>query len=80
MPELRKDPIVGRWVIIASERAMRPNEFKGDAQAQQNPGLCPFCEGHEDKTPPEIVAYRDRGPARTGRDGGCGSCRTSSRR
>lgn len=61
MPELRKDPIVGRWVIIATERAMRPNDFKGDAQAQHNPGLCPFCEGHEDKTPPEIVAYRERG-------------------
>ena len=24
MPELRKDPIVGRWVIIATERAKRP--------------------------------------------------------
>ena len=24
-------------------------------------GLCPFCEGQEDKTPPEIVAYRERG-------------------
>ena len=22
---------------------------------------CPFCEGHEDKTPHEILAYRDRG-------------------
>ena len=27
MPELRKDPIVGRWVIIATERAMRPGNF-----------------------------------------------------
>lgn len=61
MPELRKDPIVGRWVIIATERAMRPNDFKGDSQAQAHPGLCPFCQGQEDKTPPEIVAYRDRG-------------------
>lgn len=60
MPELRKDPIVGRWVIIAHERAKRPHDFKADAQAQAEPGLCPFCEGNEDKTPPEIVAYRDR--------------------
>lgn len=61
MPELRKDPIVGRWVIIATERALRPTDFKGDAQGQAHAGLCPFCQGHEDKTPPEIVAYRDRG-------------------
>jgi UDPglucose--hexose-1-phosphate uridylyltransferase len=61
MPELRKDPIVGRWVIIAHERAKRPHDFKGEAQAQAGVGLCPFCEGQEDKTPPEIVAYRERG-------------------
>ena len=28
MPELRKDPIVGRWVIIAHERAKRPHDFR----------------------------------------------------
>ena len=27
MPELRKDPVVGRWVIIATERARRPSDF-----------------------------------------------------
>ena len=31
MPELRKDPIVGRWVIIAHERAKRPHDFKAEA-------------------------------------------------
>jgi UDPglucose--hexose-1-phosphate uridylyltransferase len=61
MPELRKDPIVGRWVIIAHERAKRPHDFKLEAHEQIDPGLCPFCEGNEDKTPPEIVAYRERG-------------------
>jgi UDPglucose--hexose-1-phosphate uridylyltransferase len=61
MPELRKDPIVSRWVIIAHERAKRPHDFKGEAQAQAEGGLCPFCEGQEDKTPPEVLAYRDRG-------------------
>jgi UDPglucose--hexose-1-phosphate uridylyltransferase len=60
MPELRKDPIVGRWVIIAHERAKRPHDFKSEAQAESETGLCPFCEGNEDKTPPEIIAYRDR--------------------
>jgi len=61
MPELRKDPIVGRWVIIAIERAKRPHDFKHQEQSLVETGICPFCEGNEDKTPPEVVAYRDRG-------------------
>ena len=27
LPELRKDPITGRWVIIATDRAKRPGDF-----------------------------------------------------
>ena len=61
MPELRKDPIVGRWVIIAHERAKRPHDFKSEEPAADPAMVCPFCEGHEDKTPPEILAYRDFG-------------------
>jgi UDPglucose--hexose-1-phosphate uridylyltransferase len=61
MPELRKDPVVGRWVIIAHERAKRPHDFKGEGQAHAEGGLCPFCEGNEAHTPPEIIAYRERG-------------------
>jgi UDPglucose--hexose-1-phosphate uridylyltransferase len=58
MPELRKDPIVGRWVIIAPERAKRPIQTR---ESSQVPGaLCPFCEGQEANTPVEILAYRDR--------------------
>jgi UDPglucose--hexose-1-phosphate uridylyltransferase len=60
MPELRKDPIVGRWVIIALERARRPSDFKHQDQSVSEAGACPFCEGNEGQTPPEIVAYRDR--------------------
>jgi UDPglucose--hexose-1-phosphate uridylyltransferase len=59
MPELRKDPIVGRWVIIASERAKRPVMPKPEPQPLGGT-LCPFCEGNEDKTPNEILAYRER--------------------
>jgi UDPglucose--hexose-1-phosphate uridylyltransferase len=60
MPELRKDPIVGRWVIIAHERARRPHDFKS-APRESSPKVCPFCEGNEAMTPPEILAYRDSG-------------------
>ena len=53
MPELRRDPIVGRWVIIATERARRPSDIAPAADPPQ-PGLCPFCPGQEDKTPREV--------------------------
>jgi len=60
MPELRKDPIIGRWVIIASERGKRPCDFKPTPEPQGG-GFCPFCNGNEDKTPPEVLAYRNAG-------------------
>lgn len=61
MPDLRKDPVSGRWVIIATERAMRPNDFKIEPHAPLSVDVfCPFCEGNEDKTPPEIMAYREK--------------------
>src|SRR5580704_2426590 len=59
MPELRKDPIVGRWVIIATDRAKRPVAPKTDPPVTG--GFCPFCQGNEADTPHEILAYRDRG-------------------
>lgn len=61
MPDLRKDPVVGRWVIIAHERAKRPHDFKVQAEELAGPASCPFCEGNEHRTPPEILSYRDRG-------------------
>jgi UDPglucose--hexose-1-phosphate uridylyltransferase len=59
MPELRKDPIVGRWVIIATERAKRPFTPQID-QMPLSSESCPFCEGQESETPREILSYRDR--------------------
>src|SRR5271157_2732455 len=63
MPELRKDPIVGRWVIIATDRAKRPVAPKQE-QLPTGSQVCPFCEGHETDTPLEILAYRDRNSGR----------------
>jgi len=60
MPELRKDPIVGRWVIISTERGKRPSEFES-YQAPSKAGFCPFCPGNESKTPNEVLAYRKNG-------------------
>ena len=63
MPELRKDPIVGRWVIISTERGKRPTDFNGKANnnKKNEGGFCPFCYGNEDKTPPEVLSYRPDG-------------------
>ena len=63
MPELRKDPITGRWVIIATDRAKRPTDFIHEPTKATNGGFCPFCYGNEAKTPPEILAYRSDGSA-----------------
>jgi UDPglucose--hexose-1-phosphate uridylyltransferase len=63
MPDLRKDPIVGRWVIVAKGRAKRPHDFENPPPLRTD-GFCPFCEGNEDKTTHEIVAYRSAGSAR----------------
>ena len=64
MPELRRDPVTGRWVIIATERRKRPNDFRVDRMASTGTELCPFCPGHEDLTPPEILADRPGGTPR----------------
>ena len=63
LPELRKDPITGRWVIIATDRGKRPSDFAKET-VQIKGGFCPFCYGNEDKTPPEILCYRSDGGAR----------------
>lgn len=49
MPQLRKDPVVGRWVIIASERARRPGNFvdTSDAPPEDHWQECPFCDQQE---------------------------------
>ena len=60
MPELRKDPITSRWVIISTERGKRPHDFVVDPEVTKG-GFCPFCPGNEHTTPPEIMAYREGG-------------------
>ena len=62
MPELRHDPIQKRWVIIATERGRRPSDFLKTEPAPV-PGFCPFEEGNEEKTPPEVLALRRPGTA-----------------
>ncbi|BCA54444.1 Galactose-1-phosphate uridylyltransferase [Nitrospira sp. KM1] len=59
MPDLRRDPVVGRWVIISTERSGRPQDFVQVQPAKSiSTALCPFCPGQERLTPKEIMAYR----------------------
>jgi UDPglucose--hexose-1-phosphate uridylyltransferase len=64
MPEIRFNVVTKDWVIIAPERAKRPEDFiKKGGQGEPLPAFrenCPFCPGHEHLTPPET--YR-RGAA-----------------
>ena len=60
MPELRKDPIVQRWVVLAPDRAKRPGDLR-DEPTELVSDFDPFAEGNEDATPPEILAYRNYG-------------------
>ncbi len=57
MSELRKDPVVGRWVIISKSRGKRPLEPYVPASSGHST-FCPFCYGNEPKTPKEIMAIR----------------------
>lgn len=64
MSQLRKDIISGRWVIIASERSKRPDDFRPPPEKTKpgaNKDFCPFCEGNESKTPPEVLSVRKPG-------------------
>ena len=58
MPEFRQNMLTHEWVVIATERAKRPEDFI--KQATEKPPLpafspkCPFCPGNESQTPPPL--------------------------
>lgn len=61
MSEIRKNAIKNKWVVVAEDRAMKPNDFpiaKNKPANSGKEGFCPFCEGNEEYTPPEIAACR----------------------
>lgn len=58
-PELRRNPVTGEWVVIAAGRGKRPHAPAPPPQPDQPDHECPFCPGSEDRTPPEVCAFRD---------------------
>jgi UDPglucose--hexose-1-phosphate uridylyltransferase len=64
MPELRTDWLTARTVLVAENRALRPNEFGEAASAaasSRTAANCPFCPGRESQTPP--ASYEHVGSA-----------------
>jgi hypothetical protein len=59
VPELRRDPVVGRWVIISTERSRRPSDFAAAPVHPKDTGPCVFCPGQESRTPEEVLAVRE---------------------
>lgn len=59
MSELRLNPLTGRWVTIATERATRPDEFPPSRlEVEARPDRpCPFCPGNEERTPPALEVF-----------------------
>jgi len=58
--EFRKDPILRQWVIVGTERAFQPSDLASSAE-RETTEPCPFCEGREAETLPEIAAIRTPG-------------------
>lgn len=58
MSELRRDPIVGRWVIVDTDHPNKPQDYEHEPHSWRG-GVCPFCYGSESLTPPEIDCLRD---------------------
>ncbi len=66
MTQLRRDPIVGRWIIMEDESPWAPKDFAVPPHTHEETTTCPFCAGNEYMTPPEISAVRpDRSAANT---------------
>lgn len=58
MSELRRDPIVGRWVIVNTDDPAVPSNFGKEDHTLRQEATCQFCYGRETQTPPEIECFR----------------------
>jgi UDPglucose--hexose-1-phosphate uridylyltransferase len=60
--DLRRSPLTGVPVIVAPGRSARPGAL-GRTTRIADAATCPFCEGHEAMTPPEVLALGRAGHA-----------------
>ena len=67
--ELRKDYLLDRWVVIATERSRRPTDFVKQKKEQAPAKVCPMCPGNEHMTPPAVLLYlKSNGKITKGKD------------
>jgi UDPglucose--hexose-1-phosphate uridylyltransferase len=61
--QLRLNPLTGRWVTVAVDRASRPGELiSRQVPVEADPTRqCPFCPGNEESTPPALETYGPSG-------------------
>jgi UDPglucose--hexose-1-phosphate uridylyltransferase len=59
--EVRKDYLLDRWVVIATERGRRPTDFAKQQREKTKIGTCPMCPGNEHMTPPSHLTYLKQG-------------------
>jgi len=62
MPEIRQNIATKEWVVISTERAKRPEDFKSKKEKKVLPErseTCPFCPGNEHMTPYEVFVVND---------------------
>lgn len=55
--EVRKDYLLDRWVVIATERGRRPTDFAKQERQKTKSGVCPMCPGNEHMTPLSVLVY-----------------------
>jgi UDPglucose--hexose-1-phosphate uridylyltransferase len=55
--EVRKDYLLNRWVVIATERSRRPKDFAEKGREKSKMKVCPLCPGNEHMTPPAVLLY-----------------------
>ncbi|CAH1424344.1 unnamed protein product [Lactuca virosa] len=63
-PEIRKDAVNNRLVILSPARSRRPSDFKSKSQSKSDSSptsnaqpQCPFCAGNEHQCAPEIFRF-----------------------
>jgi len=64
MSQMRFNPVTRDWVILAEERAGRPNDFHSSGKRPERPtekyrDECPFCPGNEDPLVEDIDRRED---------------------
>ncbi|MEW5895456.1 MAG: galactose-1-phosphate uridylyltransferase [Candidatus Omnitrophota bacterium] len=64
MGELRRDPIIGQWVVVATnQESLTPMAYEIEPHRRGQQEVCQFCPGRERQTPSEVDAIRFDGSA-----------------